>query len=230
MESPDNSPPIRRLRLWFLGVLAMATGIFLGLLLATGTHQFWDLGAIMAVVAGAPILILSVAVMTIVFFTVGWIGIRNQLSLKMLRRLLLAPALLVASFWFVLFGHFALPSSRFKMVVSPRPRSVSHIRVAGLDAPLASRWFLTFQIDAKDTADIIVKNALVQTNYLDLQKMTDRDTFYARVSWTKDLQCPTNALFYYRPSDLEKQLPSRWTYFVVDTNTSRAWFTSGYQD
>ena len=109
----------------------------------------------------------------------------------------------------------------------PVPTSVQDIKAAGLNSFLASQWLLTFQIATSQIGNIVARHSLAQTNYFNLQEKIDRDTFLKRVSWARSVECDSNAVFYART---EWGPPSRWVYFVVETNSSRAWFIRGYQN
>jgi hypothetical protein len=219
-------PP--RLRIWCLGSFLAVVGVFLFTLLWSSSAEFWDLGAFGFLIFGLPLLLVTVLGVSVAFLVTGWLIERRNLSTKSQRLILLTPWILVTAFWIASAGIAATPRSRFASTVTrPVPSSVHDIKAAGLNSFLASRWLLSFTIDTAQVGDIVTRHSLAQTNYYDFQAMIDRDMFFKRILWARNVGHGSNALFYSR---IDTGVPSRWVCFIVDTNSSRAWFMTGYQN
>lgn len=228
MTSTIQKPKFSKVRIWCFGCLLALTSIFIWSLACTGTIEFWDLSAIMAMLVALPVLLVTVLCVSVVFLIIGAFIMMIHLAPRTQRLILLAPWILASGFWICYAVATATPRSRFSSaILSPIPASARNIKAAGLNAFLARRWLLTFQIDANQIGDIVSKHSLVRTNYVDFQRMIDNDMLLKRIEWAHNIECPTNAQFYYR---METGAPGRWACLALDTNSSRAWFLSGYQN
>jgi len=191
--------------------------------------EFWDIGVFAFLIFGLPLVFITVIVVSLVFVVTGWLIAKRNLSTKTQRLILLSPWLLVAAFWIISAAVAATPRGRFASTVTrPVPSTVQDIKAAGLNSFLARRWLLSFTIDAAQVGDIVARHSLARTNYYDFQAMVDRDGFCKGIRWARNIGLGTNALFYSRFDTAG--VPSRWVCFMVDTNSSRAWFMTGYQN
>ncbi len=226
MISMSSKPS--RPRVWSLGFLLAVVGVFVFTMAWSSTAEFWDIGAYGFFFLGIPLVLVTVLIASAVFLVIGWLIERRNLSSKSQRLLLLSPWILATAFWIASAGITAMPRSRFGATIGrPVPTSVQNIKAAGLNSFLARRWLLSFTLDPAQAGAIVSKHSLAQTNYFDFQAMVDQDAFFKRIPWAHNVGPNSNSLFYSR---FETGMPSRWICFIVNTNSSRAWFMTGYQN
>ncbi|MFO1501314.1 MAG: hypothetical protein U1G07_23485 [Verrucomicrobiota bacterium] len=227
-ESRDRLSKASRLGLWSLGCILNAFSVFVFMLLWSSTREFWDLGVLMSFFFCLPLLVVSIVIASVLFWIVHRVLTGRDASLKAQRVLLLTPWLLVAGIWLTAGICNSTSKSRFRSMVSnPIPPSVRDINAAGLNSFLARRWLFEFRMDAKDVDRLVRRHALTRTEAFGFDNVIARDMFLVRVEWARKISCPTNAWFF---SKVDPGVPSRWTYFAVETNSSRAWFLEGFQN
>lgn len=216
--------------IWGYGCLAAMVGIFVFFVIQTSTRELWHIGIFSFLFLGLPSAILVLPVLSIVFAVVRWFVNRSKLSYASQRFILLAPWLLFVVYCFAAAAIAAIPKNRFSaMVLDPVPGSVKNVKAVGLHSFLARRWMFHFQIDPVEAGEIVKKHALTQVPPFDFQEKISHDPFLREVSWARDIRYRDTTLFYARTEDAADGQSSRWTYLMVDPDSSQAWFIQGYQ-
>lgn len=218
------------LSIWVYGCLAALAGMCVLGMVQSSTLEHWHIGIVCSLLFGLPLAILVLPVLSILFLVVRWFVNRSNRSYAVQRFILLAPWLLFVFFCLGTAVISAFPESRFcRVVLDPVPGSVKEIKVVGLNALLARRWMFHFRIDPAQAGEIVKKHELTQVPPFDFQEKISHDPFLREVSWARDIRYRDTALFYAHTEDAADGQSRRWTYLMVDPDSSYACFIQGYQ-
>lgn len=209
--------------LYFAGLALVLASAIGSSTLSHSTVEHWQIGLVMGLIFGSLLgIVVAVPLCTLVFLMVRAYVNKSEFTSKRRIMLLLLPAL-VTSVLLLLPGIKSLSSrSRFKQqVMNPVPPSVRVLRVEGFSAFLAHRWLLVFDISPADF-DLLIKTRA-------LEKVPPYDYLAAITNYTSRKVEPFAVPNFYGWST-SNQIPGRWRNAVANSNHTRVYFMTGFQN
>lgn len=226
MQAERPSSPIRNAPTWIpflVGVVLIWASSVVSRALVHASFEHWRIGLLMGLIFGTMLaLLVAIPLASVAFLLTR--SVVNHSGVGGGRRfgLLLLPSV-IASCLLLLPGLSSLdPRARFQRHVTKNvPESVKVLSAEGFTGFLAHRWLVVFDVSPQDFETVI--------RSCGMEKLSPFDYLGAMDSYTARKVDPLTVPQFYGWS-ASNQVPRHWRDAVANSNHTRVYFMTGFQN